>query len=126
MNEYACRAGGGRGCVARTLRSVASLVLACSYADPQVYVRSGALSRGRSAQAGKNAMHGLPLDYCPAQRKKKRPRLDFSGRGRWRQSIVGRYLIGSASIPDSTTRARPSYRPAASRSMCRANAGRCG
>ena len=81
MNEYACRAGGGRGCVARTLRSVASLVLACSYADPQVYVRTAALSRARAAQAGKNAVHCPPLDYCPAQRKKKQPRPNFPGRG---------------------------------------------
>jgi hypothetical protein len=34
MNEYACRAGGGRGCVARPLRPVVSLVLAYTYADP--------------------------------------------------------------------------------------------
>jgi hypothetical protein len=126
MNEYACRAGGGRGCVATLPPSVATPCPACTYAGPRVYVRTAALSRGRSAQAGKNAVHCPPLDYCPAQRKKKRPRLDFPGRGRWRQSIVGRYLIGSASSPASTTRARPSYRPAASRSMCRANAGRCG
>ena len=118
--------GGVGGCVATLPPSVATPCPACTYAGPRVYVRSATIPGADSARAGEYAVHCPPLDYCPAPLRKQRPRLDFSGRGRWRQSIVGRYLIGSASIPASTTRARPSYRPAASRSMCRANAGRCG
>lgn len=112
MNEYACRAGGGRGCVATLLPSVASLVLAYTYDDPQVYVRTPSHSRGRSAQAGKNAMHRPPLDYCPVPLRKKRPGLEFFRPGPLASGLSSADHSAAkpqASRTNSRTPGRPSF-----------------